>query len=266
MILSLVIQKGGVGKTTGAVFLSQFLSYIKHYKVLLIDLDPQANATSALIDYEDTPTLFEVIYRKSSLSDAIIQTKIKGLSILPSNESSLYALESALRDADDGPHILKDFARDYFLDENVDFVIFDCPPNLGRLTVAALAASRFAVVPLESKIYAKDALVSLDGTFDRIRERFNPQLEPLGYFINRFDERTKLSRAINTAYQEVLGDMLMKTHVRNNISIDEAVAEKENLFVYDGKSKGAQDIIALGEELLNRLIVKGYLLKEEVAL
>ena len=263
MIISFVIQKGGVGKTTGAVFFSQFLSYVKQNKVLLIDIDPQANATSALVEYNETPTLYEVIFNKANLTDAILPTKISNLFLLPSCENSLYALESALRDADDGPHFFKDFARDYFIDEEYDFIIFDCPPNLGRLTVAALSASRFAVVPLESKVFAKDAIVNLNSTFERIKARFNPHLETLAFFINKFDERTKLSRAINDAYRESLGPLLLNSTVRNNVAIDESILEKENLFVYDPRSKGAQDFAALGDELLMKIVEKGILIKEK---
>ncbi len=259
MIICFANQKGGVGKTTVAVFLSQFFSFIKNKKVLIIDADPQANTTRALIEYKGYPCLKELIMEGESIDNAIISTKIENLSIIPSNEQSQYALERYLLSEDDGPYKFKDFVDDYKLKERFDMVLVDTPPNLGRLTVAVLAGSQYVIVPLESRVFSADAFMNLSRTIERTRARFNDELVLLGAFINKFERRTNLSKSILESYRRNLGDILMESVVRYNITIEECIGLRENLFIYDPRSNGAQDIAKLGDEILLRLVNKGAL-------
>lgn len=264
MILCVANQKGGVGKTTAAVFLSQFFAFAKNQKVLIIDSDPQANTTRALVDYQGEPTMKELIMDSADIEKAICPTKIPNLNIIPSSEPSMYALERYLIAEDDGPYKFKDFVEDHRLRERFDMIIVDTPPNLGRLTVGALAGSRYVIVPLESRVFSADAFINLSKTIQRTQDRFNESLTLLGAFINKFEKRTNLSKSILESYKKNLGDMLMEAVIRLNITIEECIGFKENLFTYDPKSNGAQDFAKLGDEILLRLVNKGELLSEEL--
>lgn len=260
MIFCFANQKGGVGKTTVAVFLSQFFSFIKNQRVLIIDSDPQANTTRALIEYKGSPTLKELIIEGENIDNAILSTKINNLHLIPSSEQSLYALERYLLSEDDGPYKFKDLVEDYKLNEKFDMVFVDTPPNLGRLTVAALAGARYVIVPLESRVFSADAFLNLSRTIERTKDRFNDSLDLLGAFINKYEKRTNLSKSILESYRKNLGDILMQSVIRYNITIEECIGLRENLFIYDPRSNGAQDFAMLGDEILIRLVNKGALL------
>ncbi len=256
MIITLAQQKGGVGKSTASIVLSQFFSFIKKYKVLAIDMDPQSNMTTTLLKQNSINSLKQVVLENTPLSDVIQHTSIQGLDIIPSN-ISMEELESYLISIADGPYKLKDIIEDYSLQKKYDFIILDTPPHLGRLTVSSLVASDYVIIPLENKVFAADGLSKLFDTISVTVKRFNKDLNILGAFINKYESRTIISRDIINAYMKSIPDLLFNTKIRFNIRIEECIAEKDILFTYDPKSYGATDFAALGDEILNKLTEHG---------
>lgn len=263
MIISVSNQKGGLGKTTAALMLSQFFSFIRDYKVLVIDMDPQANLTSTVLS--GTPgefkSLKEVLIDGADIWDIITPTSIKGMDILPSN-IGMEDLEAHLIVKANGPLLLKDLILDYKLNDRYDFIFIDTPPHLGRLTVNALVATDYVLIPLESKVYAADGVTKLLATIAETRKSLNPGLKILGAFLNRYESRTIVSRDIAESYANQIPDLLMQTKVRFNIRVEECIAAKELLYTYDPKSFGAKDFAALGEEVLARLALNETLISE----
>lgn len=264
MIICTANQKGGVGKTSTSVVLSCFFSYIKKQRVLLIDVDPQGNATSALFNYKNNPTMLDVVTQKLPLKDAICKSSVDdNLDIIPASQDPLTMLQSYLFNEEDGPLRFADIIEESKITESYDVIIWDTPPDLGRLTVSALVASDYVLVPTQSTFFAAEGFRQLNKTVAKVRNRLNPHLQMLGVFINQHEGRATVSRDIVASYKDNLGDMLLHTCVRRNITIEESLGLKRNLFTYAPKSNGAQDFAKLGDEILMRLIQKGELLNCE---
>lgn len=258
MIISFGIQKGGVGKTTASCMISQYLAFNKNYKVLLIDMDPQANATMTFLEQKDR-CIFDVIVRNIPLNEIVKKTQINTLDIVPSN-IEMEDLETYLVTKSDGPKRLRHLVDDYSLSNAYDFIIIDTPPHLGRLTMASLVTSDYVAVPLESESYSADGLNEFLKTVSIVQSEFNPKLKVIGAFLNKYETRTILSRDITAQYEKQLGNMLFNTRIRQNVRIRECIAERATLFTFDGRSAGAEDFAALGDELLSRITLNGDLI------
>lgn len=264
MILSIANQKGGCGKSVSSIFLGQFFAYIKGMKVLVIDLDGQGNTTRALIEYAGTPTMKELICDGEKLENAVLETKIKNLSIIPANETAIAYLGTYLGSKSDGAVYIRDFVEDNELDSKFDLVIIDTRPSLDILTVAPLVASRFVIVPTESDTFAAEGYKLLHNTVYKTARNLNAQVEILGVFINKYEERSNLSKHIIMSYKKGLGELFMKNSLRMNVALREAISRRKNIYIYDNRSKGAQDIAKLGDEIIDRLVQKGHLIAETV--
>ncbi len=266
--LTFANQKGGVGKTTISCFLSQFYAFIKDMPTLLIDTEPQGNATRTILGPQKTQcaTLMDVIMNEKSPFDVIQETKIKNLHILPSFGNSMYTLEHFLGAQADGALKIRDVLDDYMLRDKYPMIIFDTPPSLLTFTINALIASEYVVVPVENEIYAADAYREIKKTLDMTKKKFNPALTLLGAVINKFDSRSALRQSIIESYEKDLGNLLFTTKLHRNIAIGECIFHTENLFTYDKKAPITKDFAQLGEEILRRVEESRQPIREAVAI
>lgn len=249
VIISFANQKGGVGKTTSAINISACLGQAG-YKTLLIDLDPQGNATQGV--GFDKKTLEYTTY-SSLLLDLPIQNVIKpteftNLFIVPSNRD-LAGAEVELIEIENREYKLKKMIEPILHD--FDFIIVDCPPALGLLTINGLVSAQKVIVPLQCEYYALEGLGELLQTVKRIRENFNPQLEIAGILLTMF-QHTNLSRQVVHEVQQYLGDKVFRTIIPRNVTLSEAPSFGKPVIYYDGKSPGALAYIALTKEIISR--------------
>ena len=249
-IIAIANQKGGVGKTTTAINLSASLAE-KGKKVLLIDTDPQGNATSGFgIDKNELDnTIYELILGECSVQDCIIKEVIQGVSILPSNVN-LAAAEIELIGVDKKEYILKneiDWVRDEY-----DFIIIDCPPSLSMLTVNAMTTADSVLVPIQCEYYALEGLSQLIHTVNLVKERLNPELDMEGVVFTMFDSRTNLSSQVVENVKEHLEQNVYKTVIPRNIRLAEAPSYGMPIQKYDPKSAGAEAYMLLADEVINR--------------
>ena len=249
-IIAIANQKGGVGKTTTAINLSASLAE-KGKKVLLIDTDPQGNATSGFgIDKNELDnTIYELILGECSVQDCIIKEVIQGVSILPSNVN-LAAAEIELIGVDKKEYILKneiDWVRDEY-----DFIIIDCPPSLSMLTVNAMTTADSVLVPIQCEYYALEGSSQLIHTVNLVKERLNPELDMEGVVFTMFDSRTNLSSQVVDNVKEHLEQNVYKTVIPRNIRLAEAPSYGMPIQKYDPKSAGAEAYMLLADEVINR--------------
>ena len=247
-IISVANQKGGVGKTTTAVNVAASLATTKH-SVLLIDLDPQGNATSGLgLDKEANATTYEVLLATAQLPDSVQETHVSGLFILPANPN-LAAAELDIANLD---------RREFQLQEALktavyDYIVIDCPPALGLLTINALTASTHVLIPVQSEYYALEGLGQLLGTVQRVRQATNPGLELLGVVLTMYDKRTSLSDQVKAEIKTHFGDKLFKEVIPRNIRLAEAPSYGKTIFEHDKWSKGARAYSKVTREIIKRM-------------
>ena len=241
-------QKGGSGKTTSAVSLAAALGE-KGQKVLLLDLDPQASASSWCGVKDGGKGLLEVFTGNGSLSDIVCETAVPGVSVVPSS-SWLMGVERALMGEVGAETILRKAVLR--LPKTWDFVLVDCPPALGLLSVSALVAVREVLVPVEASAMALGGLASLLHTVERVRDRLNPDLHISAILVCRVDTRTNLSRDVVERLRSRFGDLVLQAVVRENVRLRESWSFSEPITIYDTKSTGAEDYRAAAEELLTR--------------
>lgn len=246
--IAVINQKGGVGKTTTAVNLAAGLAK-RGKTVLLIDLDPQGNASSGLgLDKNNlNSTTYEVLLGQIPLSDAIQNTALKGLFILAAN-ANLAASEIDLVTRPD---------REKSLDSVIkpathDFIIIDSPPALGLLTINGLTASDSLIIPVQTEYYALEGLGQLLDTTQRVRASLNPKLELFGVVLTMYDKRTSLSEQVAVEVRKHFGDKVFKTVIPRNVKLAEAPSYGKTIFEYDRWSKGAKAYKQLTAELLAR--------------
>lgn len=247
MILTIANQKGGVGKTTTAVNLSVYLSLL-HQKVLLIDFDPQGNATCGL-GFDKLDSLYKSFIYNKSLSSIVLDTKFKNLSFIPTDQN-LAALEIELVDQENREFILKSLLEDVI--SLYDFIVIDCPPSLGLLTINSLVAAEKVLIPIQSEFYALEGLSHLLGNLARVKKHLNNSLDILGLLVTMVDRRTILSHQIIEEVKKHFPNKTFKTIIPRNVRLAEAPSFGQPIAVYDRFSKGARAYKALAKEVIQR--------------
>jgi chromosome partitioning protein len=249
-VLAVVNQKGGVGKTTTAINVSAALA-MAGFPVLLVDCDPQANATGGmgLGRDESRVSVYDVVVGEATAAEATVATSIDGLKMIPGSKNMIGA----------NLELVSIEKREYRLREALEpvkgeyrFILLDCPPALDLLTLNALVAADGLLVPMQAEYFALEGITELMGTLDRVSQAFNPGLGLEGVLLTMYDDRTNLSQQVTRNLEEFFGDKLFKTTVPRNIRLAEAPSHGKPVQMYDARSRGAEAYNALALELLKR--------------
>jgi chromosome partitioning protein len=247
--ISVVNQKGGVGKSTTAINVAAYLAKAGK-KTLLVDIDPQSNATSGLgINLTNGPSVYHTLIGESKASEVMLQTQVKNLWLIPST------IELAGAEIE----LVAAFSREYKLKKALeevknqfDFIIIDSPPSLGLLTVNALAAADELIIPIQCEYYALEGVSKLMDTIKLVRNNLNPELEIMGVLLTMYDTRTRLSHQVSEEVRNYFGDLVFKTVVPRNIRLSEAPSYGQPILIYDPTSKGAEAYRKITREVIRR--------------
>lgn len=251
-IISVANQKGGVGKTTTSINLSSSLAAAEK-KTLLIDTDPQSNSSSGLNVTNHSPSIYEVLIGQESAKDVIINSFMPYLDILPAN-INLVGAEIEMVDIPSREQLMRKALAD--IRDNYEFIIIDCPPSLGLLTLNSLSASDSVLIPVQCEYFALEGLGQLLNTINIVKQHFNKDLTIEGVLLTMFDVRLRLSQQVADEVRKYFGDKVYKTVIHRNVRISEAPSYGKPVILYDAVSSGSKNYISLASELLEQNKIK----------
>ncbi|MCF8267618.1 MAG: AAA family ATPase [Ignavibacteriales bacterium] len=247
-IVAIANQKGGVGKTTTAINLSASIAATEH-KVLLVDIDPQANSSSGIGIFKSDISVYDLLIERLELTDVVRKTDFDYFDLVPSN-INLVGAEVELVDLPNRENKLRQKLRS----ENIgyDYIFIDCPPSLGLLTLNALTAADSVLIPVQSEYFALEGLGQLLNTIHLVQKKLNPDLSIEGVLLTMFDRRLRLSQQVLEEVSNYFGEKVYKTIIQRNVRISESPSHAKPVIMYDALSTGAENYIALANEFLER--------------
>jgi len=260
-ILAIANQKGGVGKTTTAMNLSASLGVLEK-KVLLIDTDPQANATSG-VGYDPREIkngIYECLMGNINVNEVILKTKSPNLFLLPSN-IDLVGAEIELVNEKTRETTMKNMISN--VKDDFDFIIIDCAPSLGLLTVNSLTAAESLIIPIQCEYFALEGLAKLLNTIKIVQRRLNPQLSIEGLLLTMYDTRLRLSNQVVEEVKTHFQDLVFKTIIHRNVTLGESPSHGETIIIHDASSKGAINYLNLASEILDKQKIENLNANEE---